>query len=151
MRIIAFFFTMALFSGTLVAQDDAPAALKEAFAERFPNAKSVEWEDPEDGVYEVEFKQDKREMTANFGENGDWLETEVEIEQEELPATVKEAIARQFSDLEFDKAETVSSPERDLVYEVVFEQDETTVKVTFSPEGEVLDKTVKSEEEEGKE
>jgi len=143
MRTYALLFILALFSGALFGQDDVPAVVKNAFAGQFAGAESVNWEDPEDGVYEVEFEQGGKEMMAKFDAGGNWLETEVEIAEADLPEAVKQAIAAQFAGYKIDKVETEATPEMPLAYKVRFEQDDSEVTATFSAEGEVLKKKEK--------
>ncbi len=136
---------LPLFSGVLFAQDEVPAAVKDAFAGRFPTARFVEWEDPKDDVYEVDFEQDGKDMMAKFDAGGNWVETEVEITETELPKAVWQAITTQFAGYKIDKVETESTPERALAYKVRLKQDGSEAKVTFGENGEVLKKKEKSD------
>ncbi|MCO6492237.1 MAG: PepSY-like domain-containing protein [Phaeodactylibacter sp.] len=131
---------LAVFSSTLYAQDDVPPTVKEAFAARFAGAGFAEWEDPEDGVYEVDFELDGKDMMAKFDANGNWVETETEITETDLPEAVWQAITSQYAGYKIDKVETEATPERPLAYKIKLEQDDKKVKVTFSADGEVLKK-----------
>lgn len=56
-----------------------PAAVKESFQKKYPNATEVEW--IEEGsslkvIYEAEFKINGKEITAEFSEAGEFLEEE---------------------------------------------------------------------------
>lgn len=145
MKSFAMLCVTALFSGALTAQDEVPAVVKDAFAGRFPGAQFVEWEDPEDDIYEVDFEQDGKDMMAKFDAAGNWVETEVEITETDLPAAVWQAVASQFSGYKIGKVETESTPERPVAYKLKLEQDGSEVKVTFSAEGEVLKKKEKTD------
>ncbi|MGB7786043.1 MAG: PepSY-like domain-containing protein [Salinimicrobium sp.] len=69
---------------------------KQAFEQKFPNARSVSWEKEHDGEWEAEFKLDGKKYSANFKENGTWLETESEIQENEVPAVVSGAMKAEF-------------------------------------------------------
>jgi uncharacterized membrane protein YkoI len=77
---------------SLQAQKDLPAAVKTAFAQKFPDADDVEWDKEKDGNWEVEFEQGDTESTAVFSPDGKWLETETEIALEDLPEPIRAAV-----------------------------------------------------------
>ena len=135
---------LVLFSGALLAQAAVPVVVETAFAGRFPGAVYVEWEDVKDGIYEVDFEQDGKDMMTKFDADGNWVETEIEIAETNLPEAVWKAITTQFAGYSIDKVETESKPERELAYKVRLKRDDAEVKVTFSTEGEVLKKKEKS-------
>ena len=51
-----------------------PAAVKAAFAKKFPGA-TAEWGKENSKEYEAEFKLDGKSASANFLTDGSWLET----------------------------------------------------------------------------
>jgi hypothetical protein len=65
----------------------APAAVKKAFATRYPTATAIEWE-KEGANWEAEFKDGKTEMSAVFTAAGQFKEVEREVALTALPATV---------------------------------------------------------------
>src|SRR3954465_4145244 len=66
---------------------EAPAAVKEAFAKNFPGVTVKKW-DKEDGKYEANFTQNDKTMSATFDANGSLEETETDIKVAELPSSV---------------------------------------------------------------
>ncbi|MCB9266374.1 MAG: PepSY-like domain-containing protein [Lewinellaceae bacterium] len=139
------------YSSCAQKQTAVPAAVENAFKARFPQAEEVKWDMEREGEWEAEFEMNEEEMSANFMADGAWAETEAEIEKENLPQAVKDAVATQFADYELEEAWTVESPEHPNAYEVKLEKGETTVKATFSPEGQLLGQKTKSEEGEEEE
>lgn len=121
-----------------------PAAVSAAFAAKFPKAKSVEWGKEGEKEYEAEFKLSGKEMSANFSETGEWMETEAEINPQDLPAAVSESIALNFAGYDVEEVEVVEKPEGATVYEVEMEKGEKSIEVVFSENGQVL-----SQEDEG--
>jgi hypothetical protein len=71
-----------------------PAAAKTAFAKLYPHATGLKW-DKEDGGYEASFKDKGKPMSLLFDTKGSLKETEMDIAITELPATVRDYIARQ--------------------------------------------------------
>lgn len=69
-----------------------PAAVTQAFKEKFKTATQIKWGKEKNGDWEAEFTQDKQEMSANFSNTGAWLETEMEMAFDALPAGVKSAL-----------------------------------------------------------
>ena len=137
---------LALFAGALLAQEEVPAVVEAAFAAHFPGAGFIEWEDVKDGIYEVDFEQDGKDMMAKFDADGNWVETEIEITETELPEAVWKAITAQFAGYSIDKVETEATTERPLAYKVRLKQKHAEMKVTFSTDGEILKKKEKSGE-----
>jgi uncharacterized lipoprotein NlpE involved in copper resistance len=154
-----------------INKTEIPKAVKEAFAKKYPTAQKVEWETEENSEeateengeeateaageeeYEVKFKLNGIKSTAKFKADGTWLETESKIKKSDLPQAVKTAITTQFSGFGMEEAELVETPEVAKAYEVKLkdEKNETEVKAIFSPDGKLLEKKVKNEEEEGEE
>lgn len=47
--------------------------------------------------YEADFKRDGKTVSANFKEDGSWVETEMVIEQKDLPAGVMDYINKNYA------------------------------------------------------
>ena len=77
--------------GQDIKEKDVPAAVMASFKKDFPKAGEMEWE-KEDTGYEVEFEEAEVEITATYDATGKLLESEKEIEQKELPASISEYI-----------------------------------------------------------
>ena len=76
----------------LLSCDDKPGfSALNTLEEKFPDARSVEWEQ-EDGGWEAEFTVNGVEHSATFDKNGKWLETEKQISVDNVPATVINSI-----------------------------------------------------------
>ena len=85
MKKLALVFTFALgFSPAFAAK--TPAAVLKAFARKFPHARQVIWIKEDIKVWEAVFNLDGAERFADFSDDGKWVETEVRIQIESLPA-----------------------------------------------------------------
>lgn len=86
-----------VFSIYSFATDGPPAKVLAAFAKKFPNAESVDWE--KDGLrnWEAEFEINEVGHSANFNSSGDWLETEIDINEGDIPQSVLDGLNRDFA------------------------------------------------------
>lgn len=66
---------------------DPPAAVQSSFAKDHPAAIKATW-DKEGQGFEVNFIEDKKEMSAVYSKSGELQETEVVIAKADLPANV---------------------------------------------------------------
>ena len=71
-----------------------PGAAKTAFTKLHPQATVVKW-DKEDGGYEASFKENGKTMSVVMDGQGKLKETETDIAVSELPASVRDYVARQ--------------------------------------------------------
>lgn len=89
---------------------DVPSKVKEAFANKFPNARQVEWGRENTNEFEAEFTVKGTHMSANFDPEGNWKETEVEIAQSDLPSAVQQTLTNDYSEAEVEHIYKVSQP-----------------------------------------
>ena len=137
----------AVISFTACAQKTtAPENVVKAFTQKFPDAKSVKWDKENETEWEAEFKLKGEEYSANFSTDGTWKETEHEIETSAIPASVKQILDSEFAGYKIEEAE-ISETAEGTVYEFGLEKDKTELEVAISPDGKVVKKEVKTEEE----
>lgn len=70
-----------------------PSDVTDAFKAKFPNAAEVEWKDKL-LFFEVNFKDGKTDMTADFNTKGEWQETEKAMTFAEAPAAIKDGLSK---------------------------------------------------------
>ena len=92
MKNIFIVLTAVIVSLSANCQVKVPEAVKNAFAKMFPGATNVKWGKENAKEYEAEFKLNKQAVSANFGLDGSWVETETVIPVTDLPAAVTTAI-----------------------------------------------------------
>ncbi len=126
----------------------APAAVQAAFKAKFPTVQKAKWDMEDENEWEAEFKKDGKEMSANFNNDGTWLETETEIKSADLPQAVKDAMASQFAGYKTEEASMVQTAEMAAGYEVEMEKGETTIEVLFGADGTVIKQKTEKEEDE---
>ena len=128
------------------AQSKAPSNVKSVFAKKFPTAKKASWDKENDTEWEVEFKMNGKDYSANFLTNGTWKETEYAIKKSEIPRAVKQTLDSQFKGYKIEESE-VSETAKGKVYEFALEKDDTDIEVAIAPNGTVVKKEVKKDNE----
>jgi hypothetical protein len=73
-----------------------PAVVKNAFAAKFPTATNVKWGAAKDSRYEADFTLNKHEVTALFDTKGILVKTDTELNESELPKTIKTYLSTNF-------------------------------------------------------
>jgi uncharacterized membrane protein YkoI len=157
----SFLLTLALSSLVACGQTKVPEATRAAFASKFPGAKSVKWdeekEDNAKAVYEAEFKMNGQEYSANFNDKGEWLETEMEVEKDDIPSPVRQMLDKDFSGYKTGEMARLETPEM-KGYEIILKKGKEKIEVTIDPNGKLLKKEElkskkepKEEDEEGEE
>ena len=140
-------FTLFTVSILSTSCGQAPAAVKSAFQTKFPTVKKAKWGKENDNEWEAEFKMNGKEMSANFSNDGTWLETETEIKAAQLPQAVKAAIAGQFAGYKTEEASMVETLDMAAAYEVELEKGETTIEAIFSADGTLIKQKTEEEDD----
>ena len=118
-------------------QKSIPVYTKTAFETKYPLAEDVEWEKEEDEEYEVEFEIDGKEMTSIFSSKGKWLETEFEIEENDIPENIKEAIKLKYRGYEIVEAEMIETPDM-KEFEIVLKDSQREREIVYNIDGVLL-------------
>jgi len=141
-------FSIFVFSLVACAQKTPPAAVTNAFSQRFAKAEKVKWDKEEANEWEAEFMLSGKELTASFDLEGKWLETEAEIEKSELPEVVKSAIEKQYAGAKLGECARIESPEFNG-YEIALKLKGKEIEVQSTKDG-VLKENDESKEKKDK-
>jgi hypothetical protein len=90
-----------------IKDSDVPQVVKNAFTKSYPGL-SVEWE-KEKGNYEAGFKKEGQTMSATFEPNGNFLESEVNIRESELPHAALSYIKTNYKDKKIKESAKITS------------------------------------------
>ena len=134
------------------AEQEGPLAVRESFNKAFPQAVDVEVEEEsnEDGeaVYEIEFTDQGVKIEASYSADGTLLKMEEEIQLDELPQAVTEAIMEAYPDAIFLEAEKVMTADGSVSgYEVEIEDKGVELEIHIDPNGIMLDTELETETE----
>ncbi|MBS1647967.1 MAG: PepSY-like domain-containing protein [Bacteroidetes bacterium] len=128
-------------SAQKITAEKVPAAINTNFKKQFSKAEKVQWELDEKN-YEVNFHQDKKELSAKYSADAEWLETEEEISMNEVPAAVKQALEKEFGTAKIDEAEKVSRPNHVELYEFEIKSNKQKIEAQFSTDGKLLKREI---------
>lgn len=151
-----FFFLIKFFAAALfvACNPGTPASVSEAFQKKFPEAKDVEWTREDEDTWEAEFEMESTEFSACFSEDGAWIETELEVEIDEIPYEAMKVIDSTYADYEVLEASWLESPDfRGYELELgIRGEEEAALEVLITPDGvitsEEAEKEVKAEDDE---
>lgn len=134
---------LLLFSVGLNAQlRKIPAAVTEAFKDKYPGATNVEWKDKLTN-FEAAFILEDDEWTAQFNSKGEWKESAKRIEFDDLPEAVKDGFNKsKYSNWTTGSVRMIES-DKGTSYKIYAEKNSIIQKVFlyFSDNGKLLRET----------
>ncbi|NOX87589.1 MAG: hypothetical protein GXO77_01080 [Calditrichaeota bacterium] len=123
-----------------------PQTIQNRLKSLYPKAEEVKWE-KENPNFEANFKVNDAEMSVIFDIKGNVLETETEMEEEDLPAAVKAGLARDFAGYDIEEAAKIVK-NGNVTYEAQVEKGETGLDAIYSADGNLIKKVTKKENDE---
>ena len=124
------------------SQEEVPEEVKIAFGQQYPSAVSIRWEMESDTEWEVEFKLQRQPLSATYLSDGSWEATEREIELEDAPEKISDALSGLFPDYELEEAEELETSQG-TAYEFEIELDEEEFEVVLDGKGQLISKQKK--------
>jgi len=125
-----------------------PDKVTTAFKTQFTGAAKVKWSKESDKEFEAEFHLAGIEMSANFTEDGQWVETETEIPKKDLPAAVTDTLNAKYPGFRIEEAAWTETAGGGSFYELNIEKKREELILHIDRQGQVL-KSVTEENEEG--
>ncbi len=116
-----------------------PAEVTNAFQEKYPNAKSVEWRDKLSS-FTASFQLDSTMYIAQFSNKGEWENTEEAIDESDLPEEVKAGFDKsRYTDWNIGQVTKIQLPGDELQYRIeVAKGDIKKRNLYFNSEGRML-------------
>jgi pyruvate/2-oxoacid:ferredoxin oxidoreductase beta subunit len=118
-----------------ITEKDIPAPVKTAFNNKFPGATGIKWEKENKKELEANFKMNNADVSANFGLDGTWVETETTIPSSELPAAVANAVNKKYPGAVYGVTEKIEKPGAKILYEVNLTVNGKKKELELSPDG----------------
>lgn len=112
-----------------------PAAVQKAFTTKFPTATKVSWGKEGAKEWEAEFTFEGNKISANFVEDGTWLETERKIKVADLPKPVAAAVKSKYHDWTITEADKTETSKHGLIYEVDLKKGMVKKDAAFKEDG----------------
>lgn len=132
---------------TVQASTIVPKAVNDAFRNKYPKAKKVEWEQEEDGIFEAEFRLSGKELSAEFKKDGTWLCTESELKRKHLPDAIIDSINEHFKGYKIDEVERIERPEEIIQYELELEKGKSEINAFFAQDGTLISQEIETEDD----
>ena len=132
------FLSFAVFNASAQVRK-IPSEVTEAFKEKYPSATHVEWRDKLKH-FSASFELNDEKMEARFDSDGEWLNTEQQIEEDDLPEEVTEGFDKsKYAEWTIDKVYKIELPENIFQYRVQVQKNDVQKKnLLFSSEGRLL-------------
>ena len=116
-------------------QSNTPVTVTSAFKQKFPNAKSVKWNKENAHEYEASFELDAAKYSANFSNNGDWLETESPVSFDQLPEKVQKVFNVSHKSTAIMAVSKIETAKRITKYEIEIKEGKKTVELFYLADG----------------
>ena len=132
--LVAVGFTAITANAQKMKDAEVPALVKASFTKQYPDTKVAKWE-KENGLFEAEFTSNKTEMSVLINGNGTIMETETEINPNQLPESTSRTIATNYPGKKVKEASKIVDSKGKITYEaeidnmdVLFDADGKFVK-----------------------
>ena len=127
----------AIFLSTNYAQSlkikDVSRIVRDKFSSSYSNATNVKWTKEKSG-YESSFKNGNIDMSVNFDEIGNIIETETGIKLSDLPVEVRQSVAKNYS--KYKISETAKIETKGIItYEVEVRRGKDKMDLIYGEHG----------------
>ena len=112
-----------------------PKLVSDAFTKKFPTATKVSWGKEGPKEWEAEFTLNGEKISANFGQDGTWLETEQEIKASSLPAAVLANVKAKYAAWKIAEADKTENDKHGNIYEVDLKKGMKSKSLAFKADG----------------
>ena len=143
MKKVLFFLLMAAGITAHAQLGNIPAAVTEGFKSKYPHASNVQWKD-RIGAYVAKFDDGTAKYEARFNSKGEWLQSEHAISEPDVPAAVKDGLAKsKYADWKVNAIYVRDLPGDKTQYRINVEKGDLQKKILlFSKEGQLLKDTM---------
>ncbi len=133
-KIALMFMAVAMFCSYSFAMTP-PKVVKNAFDKKFPNATKITWGKEAAKEWEAEFTFEGSKISANFYQDGTWLETEKEIKATSLPVAVATAIKTNYQGWTIAEADKTETSKHGTIYEADLKKGTQKKSVAYKEDG----------------
>ncbi|HKC69131.1 MAG TPA: PepSY-like domain-containing protein [Bacteroidia bacterium] len=114
--IVAIALTGTLAHAQKISSSEVPGAVSSKFSSMYPNSTVDHWK-KEKGNYEVKFMQGGKKMCVAIDPSGNVVKTSTTISASELPSSVNDYVAKNYSNQKITEAEKISEADGTTKYE----------------------------------
>ncbi len=120
---------------TSFAQSKTPASVVTTFNKIYPDATKVKWDKENDHNYEASFELKGVNYSANFNENGEWLELEIPYSFDQLPEKVQNAFNASHKGVVPKAVSKIETAREVIIYEIEFQQGAKVTELFYTEDG----------------
>jgi hypothetical protein len=135
MKKLILIISILVITGTLFAGSKPPKAVQNAFNEKFPAVSNLKWSEENDNEWEANFKLDGINTSANFSNDGAWLETETEIPVSQLPEKITSAINAGYAGYKIVGAAKIEKVTGEITYEADIKSGKKKKELIYREDG----------------
>ncbi len=116
-----------------------PAEVTQALKDKYPNADNVSWKDKLTAFAAI-FEMNNEKYEARFTDKGVWKSTEKQIEENDLPAEIKDGFGKsKYADWELKNIYLIQLPEDATQYRILVAKSDIQKKnLLFNSDGKLL-------------
>ena len=140
---VALLLAAAVVAPVLGQESDVPSTIAAAFAQKYPKADDVAWEELDDSFI-ASFLNGDYYCDAYFNKAGNWLETSTIIDEADLPKAVTASVKGKYPNLDYFTSIVQSDRPEGLLYYLGFEKGYDYITLTVDDKGMILDEQVES-------
>lgn len=129
--------TIIVFGCKNRAHSQVPEAVKNTFKAKYPGEDDPDWHKDSNGNFESHFKIDGVKYRADFKPNGMWIETETNIDIDDLPKAIRKVVEEDY-DGDISEIEKVDHHSKGAFYDVEFKRKGKNKDVEFKADGSIL-------------
>lgn len=131
----------------LPAQETEPQMIvQQTMLAKYPGAKKIKWQQEGESNWEAEFKWDGIKYEVVYDQDGNRLETERELMDDEIPERFRKALANEYPDHKIVEAEWLETLEG-IFYEFELKGADGEVEVMMDSNCKILTEDEKGAEE----
>ncbi len=127
--------TLVCISFAVFAVHNTPAAVISAFNNKFPGAKEIKWDQENSHEYEAEFTWKGVKHSANFNDEGQWLETESPLSFENLPVQIKDSFHKKYGEAKVKAVSIIETSGGVKKYEIEVKKTMKSQEYFFKEDG----------------
>lgn len=120
---------------------EVPRDIQLKFLEIEPSAHNIAWK-IDNNIYQVDCLVDAKHTTSYFDKDGNWLETESEIDIEDLPEAILKTLQTKLSEYSIKDIELVKTNVSQVLYEVDLKKGSKVYDILFDETGKILRKNI---------
>jgi Putative beta-lactamase-inhibitor-like, PepSY-like len=116
-----------------------PAEVTEAFKEKYPDTKNAAWKD-KITAFQVNYEMEGVKYISKFSSKGEWQQTEKDIEEDALPAQVKDGYGKsKYTEWELKTVSRVENKDDSIQYRLFVRKSSVEKRyLYFDKEGKLI-------------